>query len=240
MPRGFVYEGETWFPLEFNLADGPVTSIRTSDTDPAVGFDGTGFWLTDSSGKKAIFLTSNGLELLASADLNNAPSINRIQWDRSSDGAMVADMFTYFGPFSGHNESALTIEAEYPGFSGKGAIVLTANDTGGTTVQAFAGNAQLIILDSNGNTPWLQLVGNGFRRVNFGTGTVTFPNTAVSNISTLAHGLGKVPNGIYAIADDGSGEWFTTFNYTSTTFQIRANFFVTVNATLPFAWVGFA
>jgi hypothetical protein len=91
------------------------------------------------------------------------------------------------------------------------------------------------------------MVGFGGRSVEirFGVGTWTYPGGHIgSNITTVSHGLGRVPvvATAFALSDQGPDEMITgmAFTYTATTFGTRGIFKTSVlgaGATASFGWI---
>jgi hypothetical protein len=156
--------------LDAKTITGPV--IRTSATDPKVQVDTTGLFATDSGGNKAVNLKSDGSGL--SILLGNATA-NSLSWVTNA-GADKAHLRAW-------NPSATETDAQLYVLSPDGSRGVTlspsAKDSGSGTSSLGAGipgtSFLATILDSLGQSSFLQLASALKLRIGYGSATVHFP-----------------------------------------------------------------
>lgn len=250
MPRGFVYEGESWQPLEYTLADGPVSSIRTTETDPAVGFDGSGVWLTDASGRKLINLDDNGLSLSTDDTDNSFATQSIVQWlgKTIAPGQQLGYLFGYNNGLIGSEEMGGTMMSGHGNpapseFHVEGAKWNADGSMGflgriwAVMQTALHSNTVLDILDADGYSSFV-FNGNtavaparpGPMKIRIGTGTTTWSGSNASNVLTVNHGLGRTPTVVLITPRLNTNNIMCSFNITAITSTVFTTVGFLVNA----------
>lgn len=242
MPKGYVYEGESWQPLTYTLSDGPVNSIQTSNTDPKVGFDSTGLFITDANGNKILQITSDGLVIPASPSRGVSANSNLIQWLTQAirlgyvNGYLNSGVVpgSYYGGIEigseSHSGSAFEshLNVEAGDNSSLGRLWATVKGTGGFSTLTGGFGGVVDILDGDG---YSSFVHNGNTataparpapmKIRIGSVNMTWAGgSAVSNALTISHGLGRTPSAVVAIMTTSAFTQYAEVDtFSSTTFR---------------------
>lgn len=219
----------SYFPETFNLSDGPVQAVVTSDTDPRVVYDHNGFRATDINGALVFDLDAiNG-----SADFAGHIHATGLDMDEAPSGAPVTNseitwstlgvLGSYlYGYRSGIDTHGLSFTANGPQ-TGKASLNLSADHNAGTaTIGLQAGGIGATLLDSNGNSNWLRLLSGGLVMGTPTSTTITWPGGTAQKTTVINHGLGRVPLIVIPVHTDNNSTAadIRTFSYTATQFTL--------------------
>lgn len=212
--------------------------------------------------KNGNVILSSGI-ILPAGTSTTPPTKDRVTWQRTSDGSVVADIFAYeVGgaaniAVNSYQDSPDTAAQAFVGVrSAAGAVLadLGVSNSGGTPMvgAAFNGGALQKFLDANGISIFAQtsndladlanlpaaLLNLGVAR---GQSTVTFTASTVSAGTVVNHGLAGTPTAVIMspVAGGGIGSpiSMSATTYTNTQFTAFGRAPTSISATVTFAWV---
>jgi hypothetical protein len=187
-------------------------------------------------------LHARGLDLDA-GDTSTPPNDRRVRWLRTTDGAVVAQIYSY----DNVSFTETIVRGLAPDGSHASALAATYDKAAGLSlVQALSGSAQRVIVDDLGQSDFIQGIARRLTNVDFGNASVAWPGASPSsNIAVVTHNLGRVPVAYLATmgrASNGNGGYMTLAGSTNTTLS----FFATgpssfaAGVTANFHWVAIA
>lgn len=254
---------DAYLPEVFTLADGEVTGIETSSSDPKVAMDSTGFYATDAAGNKVTNITPTGAEIgghisakgvdLKAVDANVPvpPIENRVSWVRTADGTRAADLSTFvydvgspIGHVSRHQARVTNVAGTREAGIRSDVFERDGTVTVPDQVSAYAGAAGIGLIDSNGNSGIVRYKGVGQHFQAYGSGTINWPNSNAATPLTIVHGLvdengNPLTPTSYQITQFGGlfgTQTWSADNGSNVSFLVRAVSSIVLNANMAFGW----
>lgn len=140
--------------------------------------------------------------ILPASSISTPPGQSQIQWQRTSDGAVVAQIYAQdlggaggrAGVFraapDGINDTLATIQTG----AGDGLFINTTPGVG-STIDIESNAIATRLIDASGRSKFLQLLGSAQQlQVATGVGTLVFPGgSALPPDVVITHGIGRVP-----------------------------------------------
>jgi hypothetical protein len=196
-------------------------------------------------------IEADGVTLPASNTVALAAQ-NEVAWQRTSDGALIADVGGYAGP---SGDVRLILNAVNAA-NNQSEISLNATSDGGTleanltvavvgTPQVFAGlndGSFVEIIGEGGVSSFLQLAGASRElAIDSGASSLAYAASTGSATTTVNHNLGRAPIAVVATAMGAPGftavPVFNWFNQATTTFQINGAIQSAFTGNIPFTWI---
>lgn len=180
-----------------------------------------------------------GIEIKAGVS-GTPPNERRVRWVREADGSLVADIFAMdlgtdsrdlmMRALDGATNANILLEAKP--VSDHAQVTANAIDSGGAVAAT--------LIDSDGASSFLQLLGLAKRKISFGTANLVFTAAQISPALAINHGLGVVPLAVLAISNwvVSSGIDVTCSGFTNAKFDaVGAFMFGPTTGNVPISWL---